>query len=185
MTIISTEAIKRPIWILHILSFLSFVFYSIKATARTFARGVFVFIILSLPYGGLQWINSDNHRHVISIIYDRWNHSQAPHKQPPHLSYTQTAGHDFLTCTSSPYSTPVEIKTQWNGITYMQITFPKVPPSKTIQDQLRPFRYFLSCDYLCIFQQARPNHGYNVIGPILFAFIVVSAKDLEKTVKLK
>ena len=39
---------------------------------------------------------------------------------------------------SSRNSTPFEIKTQWNGITYMQLTSLKVPSSTTIPDQLRP-----------------------------------------------
>ena len=64
-----------------------------------------------------------------------------PHlRSRPHLSYTCThynkAGHEFLT--SSPNSAPLEIKTQWKGITCMNITSRKVPPSKTMHDQLRP-----------------------------------------------
>ena len=48
----------------------------------------------------------------------------------------------------------------------MQLTSPKVPPSKTIQDHPRPSRDFplMSLFTVCIFKQARPNHGYS--GPI-------------------
>ena len=38
------------------------------------------------------------HRHGITIIYDRWNHSKAPPKKPP-LSYniiTNKARHEFF-----------------------------------------------------------------------------------------
>ena len=170
------------------------------------------------------------HRQGVAMIYDRWNHSKAPPKKPPHLPYTHynKAGHDFKrTCTlvqtsyiimycytpgasfcvnvgvrvgvcmqnvranvkvlefksfcvfscilsllfilikplttkaydrrasgdcgtsgltSSPNSATFEIKTQWSGITCMQLSSPKVPPSKTIHDQLRQlprlFRHF-------------------------------------------
>ena len=32
------------------------------------------------------------------MVYDRWNHSQAPPKKPPHLSYTHynKAGHELF-----------------------------------------------------------------------------------------
>ena len=32
-------------------------------------------------------IVESGHRHDITMIYDRWNHSKAPHKKPPLLSY--------------------------------------------------------------------------------------------------
>ena len=37
-------------------------------------------------------------RHGITMIYDCWNHSQAPPKKPPYLSYTHynKAGHGFF-----------------------------------------------------------------------------------------
>ena len=53
-----------------------------------------------------------------------------------HMPTIIRPGTIFLT--SSPNSPPFEIKTQGNGISCMQLTFLKVPSSKTIHDQLRP-----------------------------------------------
>ena len=79
------------------------------------------------------------HRHGITMIYDRWNHSKAPPKKPPLLSYNiHVIRTDTNFLTSSPKSAPSKIKTQRNGITCMQLTSPKMPLSKTIHDQLRP-----------------------------------------------
>ena len=78
------------------------------------------------------------HSHVITMIYDRWNLFQTLHKKPPHLSYTHNnkAGHEYFFFTSTPNSTPFEIKTEGNGITYTQLT----PQRCLLLDQFRPFR---------------------------------------------
>ena len=77
------------------------------------------------------------HKHGISMIYDRRNHSQAPTKKPPHQSYTHynKARHECFDIV--PKNRSIQDKTQRNGITCMQLTSPKVPLSKTIRDQLR------------------------------------------------
>ena len=59
---------------------------------------------------------------------------------------------NFLT---SPNSSPFEIKTQWNGISSMRITSPKVPPSKTILDQLCPLPRSSSCAIIHAFSSKR------------------------------
>ena len=51
------------------------------------------------------------------MIYDRWNHSKAPPKKPPLLSYNIIRP-DTNFWTSSPKSAPSKIKTKRNGITY-------------------------------------------------------------------
>ena len=50
--------------------------------------------------------------------------------------------------TSFPNSAQFDIKTQWNGITCMQLTSPKVPPSKTIHDLLLRRFWDLPCVWL-------------------------------------
>ena len=105
------------------------------------------------------------HRHGVSSIYGRWSHSQGLPKSRPHLSYSHfnKVGHEF-SFKSSQNSAPFEIKTQWNRITCMQLTSPKVPPSKTIHDGNTfiappPSEVFVWSDY-CIFQQARLDDVY-------------------------
>ena len=58
-----------------------------------------------------QYFGSD-HKHRFTMIYDRWNHSQAPSKKPPHPSYTNynKARHEFLT--SSPNKHSIRDKTE-------------------------------------------------------------------------
>ena len=78
-----------------------------------------------------------------------WNMKVLPlvvHKLWPRLKFLSTdddnnddndnnaGGYD----NSSPDFRHGELKTQWIGITCMQLTSPQVPPSKTIHDQLRP-----------------------------------------------
>ena len=100
----------------------------------------------------------------------------SPHlRSQPHLSYTHYNRADTTFFTLSQNSAPFEIKTQWNGITCMQLTSPKVPISKTIQLRLLPRSSSRAIIYK--FSSKCPNHDY---GPILFAFIVVLTKDLER-----
>ena len=63
-----------------------------------------------------------------------WNHSQAPPKKPPHLSYT----HYNNFWHRPQISATSEIKTQRNRINRMQLTSPKVHLPKTMHDWLRP-----------------------------------------------
>ena len=83
-----------------------------------------------------------SHKHSVTMIYDHWNHAQAPHKKPPHLLYTHynKARHEFLT--SSQNKRSIRDKTQRNRINRMRPTSTKV--------------------HLCIFQQTGPNDGYVV-----------------------
>ena len=58
---------------------------------------------------------------------------------------------DTYFLTWSPKSALFKIKTQWNGITCMHLTFPQVPPSKTIHDQLHPLPRSSSCAIIYAF----------------------------------
>ena len=81
------------------------------------------------------------HRHGITMIYDRWNHSKAPPKKPPLLSYNilyiiRSLNTNFLSIVPKKRS---KIKTQRNGITCMQLTSPTDAVFlKQYTDQLRP-----------------------------------------------
>ena len=121
-------------------------------------RHIFSFrIFRSLPV--------QKHRHDVTMIYDRWNHSQDQPKKLPNLSYTHDdkTGRNFWTL--SPNSAPFEIKTQWNGITCIQLTSPKVPHSKTIHDQLRLFRYIPLVQLFMYFPATAPESRFS--RPIL------------------
>ena len=97
------------------------------------------------------------------MIYDRWNHFKAPPKKPPLLSYNIIRP-DTNFLTSSPKSAPSKTKTQRNGITCMQLNSPKMPLSKkNTRSAPPPSQIFLSCGYLCIFQQANADDCSHVI----------------------
>ena len=65
------------------------------------------------------------HKHGVTMIYDRWNHSQAPPKKTPHLSYTHNnkARHKFLT--SSPNKRSFREKIQRIRINCVRLTPPR------------------------------------------------------------
>ena len=62
-------------------------------------------------------------------------------------------------------------------------TSPKVPPSKTIHDQLRPFRDLPLVRLYMHFPASASRSRLS--GPILFAFIVVSMKRSRESRKTK
>ena len=100
-------------------------------------RKYFRLRLLNMKYAQLSPLFT--HRHGITMIYDRWNHSKAPPKKPPLLPYNiHEIRPDTNFLTSSTKSVPSKIKTQRSGITCMQLTSPEMPLSKTIHDQLRP-----------------------------------------------
>ena len=85
-------------------------------------------------------VGCSGHKQGVTMIYDRWNHSQAPPKKPPHLPYTlyNKARHKILT--SSPNKRSLRDETQKNRINRARLTSPKLRPSKTIHDWHRPLR---------------------------------------------
>ena len=106
-----------------------------------------------------------NHNHGVTMIYDRWNHSQAPPQKPPHLSYTHydKVRHVFLT--SSPNKRSIRDKTQRIRINRMRLTSPKVHLSRTIHDWLRQF---VPCRIVRLFMHLSANAPqWRLRGPLL------------------
>ena len=135
---------------------------STPQTAFCGVFGVSILATLNLPQRGALKME---HKHGVTMIYDRWNHSQSPPKKPPRLSYTHynKARHEFLT--SSPNKRSIRDKTQRNKINRMRFTSQKVHLSKTIHDWHRPPPPLASCHIVRVFMHlflTRPNAGYVV-----------------------
>ena len=75
--------------------------------------------------GGISDNIVSEHRHGVTMIYDCWNHYKAQPKTVPPVIYPLVRP-DTNVLKLSPNSSPFEIKTQWNGITCAQLTFPKI-----------------------------------------------------------
>ena len=108
-------------------------------------------------------LNSER-RYGIIMLYDRWKHFQAPKRSRPTCHIPIIIKPDTNVFTSSPISAPLEIKTQWKGITCMQLTSPKMPPSRTMYDQLAPFRDVRFVRLFMHFPATKPRPNGSYIG---------------------
>ena len=59
-----------------------------------------------------------SHRHGITMIYDRWNHSKAPPKKPPLLSYNiyNKVRHEFFDIVPKKRSIQDKNAEEWNNL---------------------------------------------------------------------
>ena len=75
-----------------------------------------IIIIIVVHY--LRICHDLNHRHGITMIYDRWNHFKARLKSRPHLSYTHynKAGHEFFDIVPKKRSTRVKNAVERNNL---------------------------------------------------------------------